>query len=74
MRRAVGGMLYAENAGIVSNSAEGLAEVMTVIVTVFESTGPTVCIRKGDKNNASINTRPDNPRTTARHRSSRSEV
>ena len=33
VRRAVWGMLYADDAGIVSKSAEGLAK-MTVIVTV----------------------------------------
>ena len=33
LRRAVWGMLYADDAGIVSKSAEGLAK-MTVIVTV----------------------------------------
>ena len=30
-------MLYADDAGIVSKSAEGLAKMMTVIVTVFEA-------------------------------------
>ena len=35
-------MLYADDAGIVSKSAEGLAEMMTVIVTVFEAAGLTV--------------------------------
>ena len=43
VRRAVWGMLYADDAGIVSNSAEGLAKMMTVIVTVvFEAAGLTV--------------------------------
>ena len=42
VRRAVRGMLYAHDAGIVSKSAEGLAEMMTVIVTVFEAAGLTV--------------------------------
>ena len=42
VRRAVWGMLYADDAGIVSKSAEGLAKMMTVIVTVFESADLTV--------------------------------
>ena len=36
LRRAVWGMLYADDAGVVSKSAKGLAKVMTVIVTVIE--------------------------------------
>ena len=39
VRRAVWGMLYADDAGIVSKSAEGLAKMMTVIVTVFHAAG-----------------------------------
>ena len=39
-------MLYAEDAGIVSNSAEGLAKMMTVIVAVFEAPGLTVSEKK----------------------------
>ena len=35
-------MLYADNAGIASKSAEGLAKMMTAIVTVFEAAGLTV--------------------------------
>ena len=35
-------MLYADDAVIVSKSAEGLAKMMTVIVTDFEAAGPTV--------------------------------
>ena len=42
VRRAVRGMLYADDAGIVSKSAQGLAKMMTVIVTVFEAAGLTV--------------------------------
>ena len=43
VRRAVWGMLYADDSGIVSTkSAEGLAKMMTVIVTVFEAAGLTV--------------------------------
>ena len=71
-RRAVWGMLYADDAGIVSKSAEGLAKLMTVIVTVFEAAGLTVLENKTD--NDPTNTRPDDPRTTARHRSGRPEV
>ena len=41
VRRSVWGMLYTDDAGIVSNSAEGLG-TMTVIVTVFEAVGLTV--------------------------------
>ena len=39
VRRAVWGMLHADDAGIVSQSAEGLAKMMPVIVTVFEAIG-----------------------------------
>ncbi|MEP5351923.1 MAG: reverse transcriptase domain-containing protein, partial [Luteolibacter sp.] len=46
VRRAVWGMLYADDAGIVSKSAEGLAKMMTVIVTVFEAAGLTVSEKK----------------------------
>ena len=46
VRRSVWGMLYADDAGIVSKSAEGLAKVMTVIVTVFEAAGLTVSEKK----------------------------
>ena len=46
VRRAAWGMLYADNAGIVSRSAEGLDKMMTVIVTVFEAAGVTVSKRK----------------------------
>ena len=35
VRRAVWGMLYADDAGTVSNLAEGLANMVTVIVTVI---------------------------------------
>ena len=37
VRRSVWGMRYADDSGIVSKSAEGLAKMMTVIVTVFEA-------------------------------------
>ena len=46
MRRAVWGMLYADDAGIVSKPAEGLAEMITVIVTVFEAAGLKVSGKK----------------------------
>ena len=36
------GMLYADNAGIVPTSAEGLEKMMTVIVIAFEAAGLTV--------------------------------
>ena len=36
------GILYAEDAGIVSKSTEGRARMMIVIVTVFEAAGLTV--------------------------------
>ena len=35
-------MLYADDAGISLRLAEGLAKMMTVIVTVFEAAGLTV--------------------------------
>ena len=46
VQRAVWGMLYADDAGIVSKSAEGLAKRMTVIVTVFEAAGVTAVSEK----------------------------
>ena len=39
-------MLYADDAGIVSKSAQGLAKMMTVVVTVFEAAGLTVSDKK----------------------------
>ena len=45
VRRAVWGMLYADDAGIVSKSAEGRANTMAVIVTVFEAADITVLRR-----------------------------
>ena len=42
VQRAVWGMLYADDAGIFSKSAEGLAKMMAVIATVSEATGLTV--------------------------------
>ena len=46
VRRAVWGMLYADDTGVVSKSAEDLAKMMTVIVTVFEAVGLTVSEKK----------------------------
>ena len=42
VRREVGGVLYTDDAGILPKSADGLAKMMTVIVTVFEAAGLTV--------------------------------
>ena len=39
-------MLYADDAGSVSKSEEGLAKMMAVIVTVFEAAGLTVSEHK----------------------------
>ena len=39
-------MLYADDAGTVSKSSEGLAKMMTVIVTVLEAAGLTVSEKK----------------------------
>eukprot|EP00752_Nemacystus_decipiens_P005558 g5029.t1 len=44
--RAVWGMLYADDAGVVSKSAEGLGRMMTIIVEVFREFGLTVSERK----------------------------
>ena len=46
VRRAIWGMLCADTAEIVSMLAEGLAKMMTVIVTVFEAVGLTVSEKK----------------------------
>ena len=48
VRRSVCGMMYADDAGVVSKSTEDLAK-MTVIVTVFESAGLTVSETKKEK-------------------------
>ena len=39
-------MLYADDAGIVSKSAEGLGKMMAVIMTIFEAAGLTVPEKK----------------------------
>ena len=46
VRRVVWGMLRADDAGIVSKSAEGVAKMMAVIVTVFVAAGLTVSGKK----------------------------
>ena len=45
-RRAVWGMLYADDAGVVSKSQEGLTRMMTLIVEVFGAFGLTVSEKK----------------------------
>ena len=55
-------MLYADDAGIVSKSAEGLAKMMTVIVTVFEAAGLTV---SGKKTETMLLRTPDNAPCTS---------
>ena len=45
-RRAVWGMLYADDAGVVSRSQEGLTRMMTIIVEVFGAFGLIVSERK----------------------------
>ena len=47
-RRAVWGMLYADDAGVVSRSQEGLTRMMTLIVEVFEAFGLTVSEMKAE--------------------------
>ena len=42
VRRVVWGMMCADDAGIVSKSTEGIAKIMTVIVTVLEAAGLAV--------------------------------
>ena len=39
VRSSIWGMLYADDAGSVSTSAEGLAKMMTVTATIFEAAG-----------------------------------
>ena len=50
VRRTASGVLYADDAGTVSKSAEGIAKMTTVIVTVFEAAGLTV----SEKNNKTM--------------------
>ena len=72
VRRAVWGMLYADDAGIVSKSAEGFVKMMTVIVTVSKQQAAPV--REKDGDHAAADARPGSQDLTARHRSSRPEV
>ena len=46
VRRAVWRMLYADDAGVVSRSQEGLTRMMTTIVQVFGAHGMTVSEKK----------------------------
>ena len=46
VRRAVGGTLYADDAGVVSRSQEGLTRMMTIIVEVLGAFGLTVSEKK----------------------------
>ena len=48
-------MLYADDAGIVSKTAEGLARMMTVIVTIFEAAG----LRVSEKTETMLLRTPD---------------
>ena len=48
VRRVVWGMLYADDAGTVTKSAEGLAKMMNVIVTNFEAAALTVSKKKAE--------------------------
>ena len=65
VRSAVWGMLYADDAGIASKSAEGRTKMMTVIVNVFKA---------ADRNHAAADTEEGTPYLAARYRSSRSQV
>ena len=66
-------MLCADDAGNVYKSAEGLAKMMTVIVTVFEAAGLTVSEKKTET--MLLRTPDQAPCTsTTRHRGSRPEV
>ena len=47
-RRAVWGMLYTDDAGVVSRSQEGLTRMMTHIVEVFGAFGLTVSEMKAE--------------------------
>ena len=64
-RRAVWGMLYADDAGIVSKSAEGLAKILTVIVTGFEAAGLAVSEKKAET--MLLRTPDQAPCTSPRH-------
>ena len=62
VRRALWGMLYADNEGIVSRSAEELAKMTTVIVTVFEAAGLMVPGKKKRREAMMLQTRDLPPR------------
>ena len=72
VQRAVWGMLHADDAGIVSESVEALAKMMTVIVTVFEAAGLTESEKKTET--MLLRTRSDTDCPIARSRSSWPEV
>ena len=72
VRRAVWGMLYADDAGIVSKSANGLAEMMTVTVTVRSSRPHSN--GQQHEHDAGTNPGPYIPRSTTRDSSSLPEV
>ena len=74
VRRSAWGMLYADDAGIVSLSSESLAEMMTVIVIVFEAAGLTLLSEKKTETMLPAHTQPGAPDLTARRRSSGAEV
>ena len=70
----VWGMLYADDSGIVSKSAEGLVKGMTVIVAVFDAAGLTVSETKTE---AMLVRTPDQTSLApplSRHRSSRPHI
>ena len=58
-------MLYADDAGIVSKSAEGLAKILTVIVTGFEAAGLAVSEKKAET--MLLRTPDQAPCTSPRH-------
>ena len=66
VRRAVWGMFSADDAGIASKSAEGLAKIMTVIVTVFETAGLAVS-EKNTGDHTAANTGPCISGSIVRH-------
>ena len=65
-------MLYADDAGEVSNSAEMIAKMMTVVVNVFEAAGFTVSETKAAT--MLLQTRYLSYRASVRHRSRKTEV
>ena len=74
VRRAVWGMLYADDAGVVSRCQEGLTRMMTIIVEVFGALGLTVSEKKTETLLMRAPEKQPNKRgiaaTTAGHRSS----